>query len=331
MTLILCLALYGLLLYYTVKIAREEGFSVLLSILGTLVLGPLMLLFILLRGRRKQFRRNTRRRDRRNTGGGFSMPSRTPGDVEDWIEECQKGISALLYISLIAHGVEVFLNDVGVLAGVVPVLQVISAVAALLFFLGECVLLPPVGVLIMTALAAVLFFVIPYFVGFLAGLFVGSFLLMVVGGLVAVLSTSLIIFVSNGLIVGAVIAPVIVAPFALGFGATAATAVAGTGVAAAVHAGVQKITPGELFHPRRVLINLLMLFVLIWPTLTWFGVCPGMFALKPVQRAQQQHLSFSEKYTSATYKASIPVGETNFPKVNKGFPSLSKTQTRPFP
>lgn len=249
----------------------------------------------------KKQMRAPRPRARRKAFGLFSKCS-SPAEMEDWVSSCQKGISCLLYLSVIAHGIEVFLTDVNVLMGIVPALRVISALSALAFFVAECVIMPPLGLLIMTAVAVALFYAIPYIVAFIAGVTVSSLFLLVVGGFIAVLSMGLVIFVVDGVIVGAVVTPMIVAPFLLGFGATMATGVAGTAAAAAVHEGVKKISPGEMIRPWKALINLVMLFLLIWPALTWFDVCPGIFALKPVMRAQQQHRSFSGQYASTEYE-----------------------------
>lgn len=234
-------------------------------------------------------------------------------DLEDTIATWQRSVSILLYISLIAHGFEVFLTNVGVLEGLIPVLQVIAAIAALVFFLAECLILPPVGVLIMTVVSALLSWVVPYFVAFLVRSLIESILFMAIGGIIMALSVGLVVIVVNGVVVGAVIVPLVVTPFLAASGAMGITVLTGAGTAAAVDAGVQQIRPADLVRPRRVLINLLLLLVLVWPALTWTGIFQGVFALKPVQRAQQQHLSFSEENTSDIYRLYFEPQENYIP------------------
>jgi len=223
-------------------------------------------------------------------------------DELDGIEKAQRLVSILLYISLISHGLEIFLADMGWLEGLVPALQMISAVTAILYFLAQCLILPPLGVLIMTVVAGILYFVVPYFLAFLLGLLAGSLLLVIVGGVIMALSVGLVITVVDGVIVGAVITPLITAPYLMGFGAMGASLLAGAAVGAGVDAGVNQVRTADLLRPLRVVINLLLVLVLVWPALTWLNVFQGMFALKPVNRAQQEYRHFQEENTSYSYQ-----------------------------
>ena len=103
-------------------------------------------------------------------------------DELDGIEKAQRLVSILLYISLISHGLEIFL-------------------------------------------------------AFLLGLLAGSLLLVIVGGVIMALSVGLVITVVDGVIVGAVITPLITAPYLMGFGAMGASLLAGAAVGAGVDAG----------------------------------------------------------------------------------------------
>ena len=212
-------------------------------------------------------------------------------------------VSILLFISLIAHGFEILLSSAGVLEGLIPALEMIAAVAAILFFLVECLFLPSVGVLLMTAVSALLYWAIPYFVAFLVRSFIESIIFLAIGGIIMALSVGLVVVMVNGIIIGAVLMPLMVTPLLAGFGAMGVTVLAGGGVAAGVNAGLQQIRPADIVRPRRVIINLLLMVVLVWPVLTWMGVLQGVFALKPVKRAQQQHLSFAEENTSLNYES----------------------------
>ena len=223
-------------------------------------------------------------------------------EIEDDIAELQRAVSVLLYISLIAHGLDVYLTNVGVLEGLIPAMQIIAAVAAIVFFVAECLLLPTVGVLIVTGMAALLSFIMPYLIAFLVRSFIESMLFMVIGGVVMALSVGVIIYVANGVIIGAVVAPLMITPFLAGAGTVGVTALAGAGIAAGVDAGVRQVRPVDLVRPRRVIANVALLLVLVWPVLTWAGLFQGVFALKPVQRAQQQYLSFSQENTSLAYE-----------------------------
>ena len=184
-------------------------------------------------------------------------------DELDGIEKAQRLVSILLYISLIAHGLEIFLADMGWLEGLVPALQMISAVTAILYFLAQCLILPPLGVLIMTVVAGILNFAVPYLLAFLLGLLAGSLLLVIVGGVIMALSVGLVITVVDGVIVGAVITPLITAPYLMGFGAMGASLLAGAAVGAGVDAGVNQVRTADLLRPLRVVINLLLVLVLV--------------------------------------------------------------------
>ena len=222
--------------------------------------------------------------------------------LEEELTGYQRAVSILLYVALFAHGFEVFLTNVGVLEGLIPALQVVAAVSALAFFVLESLLLPPVGLALITAVATLLSLAIPYFVAFMVRSFIESFLFMVVGGLIAAATTITVIVVVNGVVAGVILVPLVVTPLFVGMGSVGITAVTGAAVGAAVDAGVRQIRPGQLIRPRRLLINLLALLLVVWPLLSWTGVFQGVFALKPVQRAQQQYLSFSQSNTSRAYQ-----------------------------
>lgn len=78
----------------------------------------------------------------------------------------------------------------------------------------------------------------------------------------------------------------------MGFGAMGASLLAGAAVGVGVDAGVNQVRTADLLRPLRVVINLLLVLVLVWPALTWLNVFLGMFALKPVNRAQQEYRHF---------------------------------------
>lgn len=223
-------------------------------------------------------------------------------DLEDEVRIYQRSISILLYLSLVAHGFDIFLTTIGALPNLIPVLEMISAVSALLFFVAECFLLPSVGLVIMTAMSALLFWAVPYFVAFLVRSLIESIFMLVLGGVIMALSVGIVVVAVNGVVIGAVVVPLVISPFLAAGGAMGATVLIGAGAAAGVDAGLRQVRPADLIRPRRVLANLLLVVVLVWPTLTWMGVCQGVFALKPVKRAQQQHLSFSKESSSAVYE-----------------------------
>ena len=81
-----------------------------------------------------------------------------------------------------------------------------------------------------------------------------NMLLLVVG---------LVITVVDGVIVGAVITPLITAPYLMGFGAMGASLLAGAAVGVGVDAGVNQVRTADLLRPLRVVINLLLVLVLV--------------------------------------------------------------------
>ncbi|MBQ7796207.1 MAG: hypothetical protein IJ374_06575, partial [Lachnospiraceae bacterium] len=234
---------------------------------------------------------------------------------DDEIVLVQRLVSVLLYISLICHGVGEFLTIleaqdgldpalrlIAELSFMIPALRIIAIISITLFFVAECLLLPAVGILIMTAVSAVLFWIFPHFVLFLVQALLYSILLFAVGGIIAALSVGLVVVAVDGIIVAAVITPLIVTPYLAGAGVMGIPFLLGAGAAAGIDAGVRQVRPVDLMRPARILINLFLVFVVVWPVLTWGGVFQGVFALKPVQRAQREHVAFSEENASFTYE-----------------------------
>lgn len=226
----------------------------------------------------------------------------SPELLEDEVVSYQQTVSIFLFVSLLAHGLDIFFTSAGVLEWLIPAMEMIAAVTAIVFFIAECLLLPVVGILIMTAVSALLYWVIPYFVAFMVQSFIESIIFIAIGGVIMALSVGAVIVIVDGIIIGAVVMPLMVTPLLAGFGAMGVTVLAVGGAAAGVNAGLQQIRPSNLMRPRRVIVNLLLMIVVVWPALTWAGVLQGVFALKPVKRAEQQYRSFAEKNISFTYE-----------------------------
>lgn len=146
-----------------------------------------------------------------------------PERLEEELTGYQRAVSVVLYVALFAHGFEVFLTNAGVLKGLIPVLQVVAAVSGIVFFVLESLILPPVGLALITAVATLLSLAIPYFAAFMVRSFIESFLFMVVGGLIAAATTITVIVVVNGVVAGVILVPLVVTPLFVGMGSVGIT------------------------------------------------------------------------------------------------------------
>lgn len=292
MAAILCIVIYGFLLVWTIKIGREAGISPLLCILGTVIAGPLMLLFVLLRRPKKDARQ---RFDKEEEPSGF-------WDKYD-LEDLQRGVTVLLYISLISHSLTLLLADLDILVGLIPVLGVITVVSATLYFLMEAMIVPPLVLLILTAVSAVLFLVVPYIVAMVLGVAVSGLIMLVFGGLLAAATMGVVVTMVNGVVTSVALAPMITLPMIMGGATVGATAVVGAGVAAGMDAGMRQFEPSGTMVRRRILVNLLLLVVLVWPVLSLVGAFQGIFGMKPMVRQRREHLIFNKRNEATLYRA----------------------------
>ncbi|MBR2048945.1 MAG: hypothetical protein IJ960_10160 [Oscillospiraceae bacterium] len=274
-------------LVLTVILGREAGLPLLLCILGTALTGPVLLIILLIR----KWKLRSRKQD-----DPYSFRAR-------FEENPQRYISILLYVALLSHSFTLLLADLEFLVGLIPVLGVITVVSVTLFFLLEAVTVPPLGLLILTAVSAVLFLVMPWVVTLVLAIAVEGVALLVFGSLIAAATSLVVIVVVNGVMAGVAVLPMVTLPVAVGSIAASIAAMLGTGIATGMDAAMQQLEPSETVKFRRIVLNLLLVLLVVWPVLSWVGAYQGIFGFKPMMLERREHLNFNKRNENSLYRS----------------------------
>lgn len=204
------------------------------------------------------------------------------------------------------NAVEGWQLNLGIVGTTGSVLDFLSGVVLLAFFVAEMFLLPPWGLLLMLALIGFVMFLIPYAVITVTSLLAGSLLLFIIALPLCYLLSSVIMTFVGGVLTSIEVVTV-TAPLTIAAGVGAGAAAAGSAVAYGTMAaldGAELIAyKGKM---RRavlgILANLVILTAVGWPLLSATESITGIMAFKPAVIASQSFLNGFNVTGSYDYK-----------------------------
>lgn len=271
---ILCAAYFIVMIIVCLMAGKLRGVHPVLCVIGALLLGPLMLFLFLRMDRRQEKKREKE----------FLEDEAASG--------VRKLLTAALCISLATHALALLLDDLNILAGLVPVLEMATMVLAGGFFLVQAFLVPPVGMLILSVVGGLLFLVMPYIITILLAIATEGLVLLIIGSLLAAFTAPLVIFVVNGTVLGAALVPMAGPSMIIGGITMGTIGTAVLGITVGMDAAMKQQREARLIKIGQIAVNLLLLVVLVWPVLSWTDAFSGMFALKPAVVSRQEFLQF---------------------------------------
>ncbi len=211
-------------------------------------------------------------------------------------EEWQDRVKILLYIAAALRIGLVLLELFSLIPGAsalskgLSLLNFISGLCLIIFFVAEMILLPPVGMALMSILVSVVFFFLPYVVVLFLDLIIESVLLMFIAGLICyMLSGVYLTFVCGWLTSIEVI--MVSGPLSIATGIGVAVAGSGAAVAYGTKAAIDKAgksAGGRTMRALTTFLGSLLVFVVIgWPMLSATNSISGVLSCKPAVIAAQ--------------------------------------------
>lgn len=290
--------------------------------------------------------------------------SRSKHGFLNFLYERKEELSYLLWAAMIMKAAGTLLNQIGgglnkivswlnavegwqlnldIVGTTGSVLDFLSGVVLLAFFVAEMFLLPPWGLLLMLALVGLVMFLIPYAVITVTSLLAGSLLLFIIALPLCYLLSGVILTFVGG-VLSSIEVVTVTAPLTIAMGAGAGAAAAGSAVA---YGTMAALDGAELIaykgRKRRavlgILANLVILTAVGWPLLSATESITGIMAFKLAVIASQSFLNGLNVTGSHDYKAYFDekkeknwVFESNFYStyINNGSNDITQGKTNLF-